>query len=388
MNTATDKKPNETYIAYMKRIIDMKSNGRITYTEMADCLIGEENNYSSDNARKAYYFLNKIVKFIDDDYVVTDNDRIAELDRKMEELYKERVKLQDKKREFNKYLMAEARFENLRDTMCEALQHIGTLEAVKEIEYEPKANVEASLILSDLHYGIKISNQFNCYDRSIARERLEAITVKTIHYCKLHRVNTLHICLLGDLINGIINVSNRVEQEEDLITQTMEIADILVKCINKLSEHVPYIQVHTVFGNHSRIFPSKADGSRKDNIERLVYHYLETVLPDIDIDTSDTEDYLIAKIAGKTVVMEHGDKSSNPLVDYTRLLSCRFDEVYRGHYHSFNVQNDNNVTIVTNGSLCGADDYAVQLRKSTKPSQTLRIYDTDVSTYELITEFN
>ena len=39
--------------------------------------------------------------------------------------------------------------------------------------------------------------------------------------------------------------------------------------------------------------------------------------------------------------------------------------------------NDSNIYITVNGSLMGSDEYAVNLRKITKPSQNLIIYDED-----------
>ena len=48
-----------------------------------------------------------------------------------------------------------------------------------------------------------------------------------------------------------------------------------------------------------------------------------------------------------------------------------------GHTHSYKDINDSNIYITVNGSLMGSDEYAVNLRKITKPSQNLIIYDED-----------
>lgn len=362
----------------------MCADKQITYTEMGDALLGSQNVYSDDNLRKAFYVLDKIVENLDGDCEITSNDVIREIELQKDELYKERVRYRDKLREFNKKLTEEARFENLRDVMLEAIKDSGRLECVKNTLYSP-TDTEASLIISDLHYGIKIDNQINYFNTDVAKDRINQLIDKTIYYCQIHKVKTLNCCILGDIVSGMIHTSVRVEQEEDIITQIIEVSDILVNAINKLNENITEVKVFTVFGNHSRTQVNKSDSVNRENTERLVYHYIKTKLPDIKVITSMNDDYLSTKIAGKNVILEHGDKgTNNPVIDYINILGYRPDYIYRGHYHSFSVKNDNDCIIVTNGSIVGVDDYALSIRKATIPSQTLIIYNgEDVCTYEV-----
>lgn len=66
----------EPYVSFMKRVIVAVKNDDIDYTEMGDALLGEDNVYSSDNSRKAFYFLDKICKKIDDKEVTLARNRI------------------------------------------------------------------------------------------------------------------------------------------------------------------------------------------------------------------------------------------------------------------------------------------------------------------------
>lgn len=363
----------------------MCADKQITYTEMGDALLGSQNVYSDDNLRKAFYVLDKIVENLDGDCEITSNDVIREIELQKDELYKERVRYRDKLREFNKKLTEEARFENLRDVMLEAIKDSGRLECVKNTLYSP-TDTEASLLISDIHHGIKVDNQINYFDTDVSKDRIYQLIDKTIHYCQIHKVKTLNCCILGDCVSGAIHTSIRVEQEEDMITQIIEISDILANAINRLNENIPEVKVFTVFGNHSRaISTNKAtDCINRENTERLVYHYIKTKLPNIKVVTSMNDDYLAVNIAGKKVILEHGDKGgNNPVIDYINILGYRPDYIYRGHYHSFGVKNDNDCIIVTNGSIVGVDDYALSIRKATIPSQTLIVYDEDVCTYEI-----
>lgn len=379
----TQRLENESYISYLKRIVRLAADKQISYTEMGDCLLGSGNVYSEDNLRKAFYCLNKIVDKIDDNCQVTDNEVVNQIETLKDELYKERVRYRDKLREFNKKLASEARFENLKDTMLEAIKNSGVLNCTAQIDYSP-IDAEASLLISDIHYGIKIDNQLNCYNTQIAKERINELFNKAIYYCKIHRVKTLNIEILGDVVSGLIHTSVRVEQEEDIITQIIEVADILANMINKLREHIPKIKVYTVFGNHSRAVANRSDNLNRENLERLVYHYIQAKLPDIEMITSLNDDYLVVDIADRKIILEHGDKGNNPILDYVNLLNFKANEIHRGHYHHFSVKNDNDCVIITNGSVVGSDEYAVSIRKSTKPSQTLRVYDKDICTYEII----
>ena len=353
---------------------------------MGDCLLGSKNVYSSENLRKAYYVIEKVAENINGDCIITDNDILKEIESKKDELYKERVKLRDKQREINKSLSEESRFENLREVLINALSDMPKLKDFKKVEYTSKENLEASLLISDIHMGIKIDNQFNYYDIDVAQDRLNQLVNKTIYYCKLHKVQKLNVELLGDIVSGIIQVTGRVEQEEDIITQVIMAGEMLSNIILELNKHIPEVCVFTVFGNHSRVISNKKENLNRENFERLIYHHIKTRLPDVKVVTSLNDDFLVCKISGKTIVLAHGDKdgANNAVFNFENLLNIKPDEIHIGHFHSFMIKDNNDTDIIVNGAVVGTDDFAVSIRKSTKPSQTLRIYDMDVCTYKIV----
>lgn len=354
---------------------------------MGDCLLGSKNVYSSENLRKCYYVLDKIVDNLEGDYSITDNDLIKELELQKDELYMERIKLRDKNRELNKKLYQLSRFDNLKEIMIESLSEVEPVIFNKTIKNNFTSDIEASLILSDIHYGISVDNQLNFYNTDVAKDRLFEIVSKTIDYCKIHNVNTLHIEILGDIVSGIINTSNRVEQEEDIMTQIINVSEVLTSCISKLEENIPNVKVYTVFGNHSRVMPNKKDSINRENLERLIYQYLKIRLPNTKIVTSMNDDFLAIKIKDKEILLCHGDKDNinNAVNNYVKLLNKKFDEIHMGHFHSFEWKDDNDTDITVNGSLVGTDDYAQSIRRSTKPTQVLRVYGIDTCTYKLNT---
>ena len=63
-----ERHEDENYINFMKRVVSGVKNGDIDYKEMGDLLLEDGNCYSSDNSRKAYYFLRKICDKIEGEY--------------------------------------------------------------------------------------------------------------------------------------------------------------------------------------------------------------------------------------------------------------------------------------------------------------------------------
>ena len=104
--------------------------------------------------------------------------------------------------------------------------------------------------------------------------------------------------------------------------------------------------------------------------------------------TNGLEDILTYKVGNREIVLSHGDKDniSNAKQHFTDLLGRKVDAIHFGHIHHFNVKDDCNTDIIVNGSVISTDDYAVSLRRNTKASQTLIIYDEDMATYKITLE--
>ena len=98
-----------------------------------------------------------------------------------------------------------------------------------------------------------------------------------------------------------------------------------------------------------------------------------------------TQDYLWYKIGDRRIVLTHGDKDStkSALNNMVRVLGFVPDEIHIGHQHYCETLDDCDTEIVANGSLVGADTYAVDIRKVTKPSQILRIYEPNGDTQNI-----
>lgn len=375
---------NESYLTYVRRVTDACTDKRISYTEWGDCVLGADNVYSSDNLRKAFYCVSKMLKNIDTD--VVSDDVFEELETLREEIYKERCKLSDANREKNKYLREQSRTEMIVEEMKYLIDNMKPF-SYNKCDYKYGTNLEASLLVSDLHYGLTVDNVVNFYDESICEERLNQLRDKTIERCKTHKVDKLNVCILGDDISGLIHFSTIAENNRDIITQCIEVSELLSNFVMQLREEIPEVKVYTTYGNHSRVWQGKANGSNKENYERIVAEFLKTRLKPYGIKVVDGgwEDFIVTEIAGKKIVMTHGDKDSltQASANFAKLLGERVDEIYMAHLHAHREFDDCNTQVIINGSLVSTDDYALSLRKHTNAVQLLRIYGEDVCCYRL-----
>lgn len=297
-----------------------------------------------------------------------------ELNDLKNEIYKERIRLQDVNREKRNYLREQARFENLLEVLKENIVQIPQEKETKISQSYNNRNNIAVALLSDIHYGLQVDNNVNMYSATIASSRLNFWSTKVIEYCQLYHVQTLNIVLCGDLISGLIKLSARVAQEEDVTEQIMTISEILSQEITKINSKISFVNIYGIVGNHSRINANKEDNIDSENFERLIFRYIElrTGLKVID---SGHSDYLEFNVGGNNCIATHGhnDKFGNVVNDFSKVLGYIPDYIYMGHTHHLQVEENGQTTVIVNGSVVGADDYAVKIRKYTKPSQVLHI---------------
>lgn len=364
-----------------------KSNGEndLTYEEICDSF---GLSISPTTLRKSWNSIcggRAVYQYLTDkmDNPTETEEEIRRLQDIKRDLVKERTRLQDQRRIVNKDIREEARFENLKDAMLDA---IGELEPIvwNDVEFKNEGK-EAALLFSDIHYGLKIDTPLNYFDAEVCKERIAKLCEKTIKYCRLHNVTKLNVCMLGDFINGLIQQSSRVDQEEDCISQLMGFCEIATQMLNELNNNIDEVVVYSTFGNHERNVANKKESVNRENFGRLVPFYLKARLPQLKIVDSHGVDYIEAIIGGKKTVMTHGDKDTvdSCSVNFTRILGYMPEQVFLGHTHDFcNVDKDG-VDVVVNGCVDGQDEYALTLRRNSKPHQVLRIYDDDVATYKI-----
>ena len=321
-------------------------------------------------------------------------EMVKRLQSKKDEEYKERVRLQDARREYNKELRAEARYENLVNIMKDCLSDVVTSNTEfgeKHLHIENKKSKYAILMFSDWHYGALCDSQWNYYDTNVAKERAEQLVSKTQSYILSLGITDLIVEINGDMCEGMINIGNRVASEESVVEQIINVSKLLSKCILSLKPYVNSIKVVTTLGNHGRLTPNrKEQADERENFEMLIPEFLRLTLgDDIPIVTSQGLDFVKYEFDDKIICLSHGhhDKATSAIDNMIRVYKVVPDEIHLGHWHHMSDLNDSNIHVVVNGSIKGVDDFGLKAtRCTTQPSQNLIVYGKDRMMIELIVD--
>lgn len=363
------------------------------YSELSPLIYGKE--YSCDVARRLLYGSCKTLQLLDaerDRYISKSSPDyvVNELDTKVAELQRERQRLYDQRREYNKLAYRDGRLDNLCEHITEAAnklnESVGDLFDFASPSSFENVGKEAVLVFGDWHYGMVTHNAFNTYNTEIAKARVAEVTEAAIKRIVLHECNKVHVVILGDLLHGAIHVGSRVASEELVCDQLMQASEILAQSILRINQFVPEVNVYTTYGNHGRTVQNKHDSVHRDNMERVVGWWLRERLKNEDTITvmpeSDTE-FISIDVCGHQVCAAHGDLDS--VKGSPRLLATLFHKKYgkdieyiilgdKHHRESFD---ELGVTASICGSLCGTDDYANEKRLFSDPSQMLLIFDAE-----------
>lgn len=394
-----EQRENESYIEYIHRITTLKKQNAITYEEWGNLVSKGLAEYSPENFRKNFYFIEKILPLLEEQNEVDkkNNKKWNDLNSKERQISLEKEKMKDQKREYFNLIRLEARWQELYDTILEKMEQYDTSKYSLDITpYELKdEKTEAVLMLSDFHIGNNVDTPANKFNIDIAWNRVDKLIVKTIKLCKANSVDVLHVALLGDMINGMLRVSNRLENNENIIEQILIVVDMIAYIISALSKSVRHIELYYAVGNHGRV--SKIEESiDAENFEYLVWEMLkmkldiiklkEKICYNVYINENEFKDIGIATIFDKRIGLVHGhkDKKQNQALDKLNhlLTDYRVDELLMAHFHNTRVGDG----VIVNGSLIGADTYSQGRRLNNEPSQTLVIYHKDNS--RVICEIN
>lgn len=399
------RRENESAFEYHRRLIYGKVVDKTLedydYSELAPLVYGRE--LSSDNTRRMMYGSRQTLELLEGERTqeLSGEDILGELEAKKLELQKERQRFFDQRREYNKQVSSDARFERLEDRIVEAA---GKLLETAPLDIEKYASSsincsdgEAVLIFADWHYGMVTSNVWNTYDTDICRERVGFVVAKAIEKLKLHRPRTLNVVLLGDLCHGGIHVSARVASEELVCDQIMNAAELVAQAIAKLSGYVEDTYVYTTYGNHLRTIQNKKDNIHRDNMERLIPWWLRerfaaSGLDNIHVVEESDNEFTLFNVCGYNILITHGDldnvKTSPRLLHtlFAKKTGQSIDYILLGDEHHLGSFEEMGVEALLSRSLCGSDDYANDRRLFSMAGQTLLFFTPEAgrdASYEL-----
>ena len=387
---------NETQEQYFYRICSMKESLGFTWPQMTEIFNNEFGCSKGDTAyRKQWAAFNKVFN-ANVDKIVGDNVYSQELKEQLDEIYKAKRQLWDQRREYNKTLTSDARADHLTERLIEAASIVPLENYSNMFKFEnSNSEEEAVLCLSDWHYGQVSNNIWNSYDTDICKHRVAKLFEKVSIALEEHNIQTLHIALLGDFINGAIHVGSRVAAEENACEQLMHVSELLASFINALSVYVGKVNVYSTYGNHARTIQNKNDSIHTDNMERVIPWWLKQRLMNnskVNIIDSEYYEFICFNVCGYDVVCTHGDldKFRDIGVTINSLFSKKFgktiDYTFSGDKHHLESFEQFGIESSLVGSLCGTDEFANNKRLYSYPMQTLCMFtpeDGKLCTYNI-----
>ena len=317
---------------------------------------------------------------------LSEDKYIKELQSQKDAVYKEKRKLYDQRREYNKLLVSDARSEHLIDELISAANKLNESKPLlfDDIWMTPNVHKEAVMFWSDWHYGMVTNNLWNTYNTEICKQRVEKFVEISREYIVFNKIDKLNIVMLGDACHGAIHSSCRVQSEEDVCDQLMNVSEIMAEAINELSKVVNHISVYSCYGNHMRTVQNKNDSIHSDNMEKIIPWWLEQRLKDnskVDIVYSEYKEFTKLNVLGYNICCVHGDLDTikNIGVTVNTIFNKKFGETIdytvSGDKHHLEEFEQFDIESILIRSLCGSDDYASNKRLYSKAGQTLMIFN-------------
>ena len=380
MNSYIEPFDNESFDEYRLRVYKMKQLGSCSmkWTEIAE-MFGKAFGIFKDESKWRKEAKEMLISTVES--VTSEEDLLKDNLRDLILKYKkERVKLSDERTQNNAYIRGLSREETLKEIALEVAQQMSSKKILDydiKTSYTSEGDCEAILQLSDWHYGIDVNTFWNVFNPDVCRQRVNKLLKETIEFCHIFGVSKLHIVNLADLICGRIHYTLRLQSRIDVITQTMEVSEILAEFINELTLNGVFVEYYDCLDNHSRLEPDKSASLNLESLVRITPWYLIERLKDnqnvrINANYYD-EDIIDFEVMGYKIGGVHGhkDKPGKVVEGLTLMTKQNFDLILTAHLHHFNSDEKNEVIVLSNGSLMGTDYYAKDLRLSSVPSQNL-----------------
>lgn len=369
----------ESDIRFVIRCCQSKTNE--TWDEVGEYInsvLGQDK--SSSAYRKMFQYYNIVKDELEDDSI---DEQILELQELKEELRKERVKLHTLNLERNRIDREDARWELFYENIG---QYVKSKERPRfsECKNVNKNHTEYILGISDVHAGALWSTPSNEYSMKIVQDRFDILLEQTENFINEKRLNNINIVLLGDLIDGVLRISNLQAQDTKVSKACADIAEIIGEFVDRITIdcgiHVNLYDA--VYGNHStqRYLGTSKNYDMLEDLGYTISRHISCYLrnnENVDMYMpKDGEMYLEFECNGFNMIAFHGHTIKNlntAIKDLTMRNRKFYDYSLSGHIHSTSeitegVDGLHDVQDIRFPSICGADPYADSIFKQSKAS--------------------
>lgn len=302
-----------------------------------------------------------------------------ELDKKLADIRKERIKLQTANIERGRVDRNESRQEMYYEYVGSVVNSL-PLPDFKPILGEEISEINYLVGIADVHYGAKYKSVNNEYSPEITKERFEYLTGKLIEFVQEKNIGRLSIISLGDLIQGILRLSDLKINDSSIVKATVEICRLIANMLNELSAYTNIVYYHTPSANHTqiRVLNAKASELADEDLEYLMGNYIHDLCANNERITvklaKEGEGFIEVYIPGNEIIAMHGHQIKNvenAIKDISILHKKFYDTVLLGHYHNGKeIPSHEGVLgdaeVLVSPSFVGSDPYSDSLCKGSK----------------------
>lgn len=402
-----DRKKNESYLSFSKRVTRALSNKTISYKEWAKSLLNE-NIYGEENTRRCFVFFEKFLSILENDEInnIQDENKLQEILIAKKELEKERKKIQTINLEYNQYVRDISRFELFNEKIKEAIDNMPALIFSNTIQDKFNSKQTAVLCISDAHNGVEINMQtvfnepINIYSPDILKKRLNKLADTVIKdYKNNFNYKKLIVFDLGDGIQNILRLSDIAKLKTGVIDSVLQYAEMISQFLNKIQNELNIqIEFSCLGGNHSELrLISTGRNWESENLGKVIREFITLRLKDNqNIKVDPYSDFSFKQIEGINILAIHGDdskKNINEISYWEQYHNITIDILLMGHFHrqeqislGYSPTGDKEIIIVP--SLIGIDEFSRKNRKLARAGAKFILFEDNNKTWEKVIYLN
>lgn len=402
-----DRKKNESYLSFSKRVTQALSNKTIGYKEWAKSLLNE-NIYGEENTRRCFVFFEKFLSILENDEInnIQDENKLQEILVAKKELEKERKKIQTINLEYNQYVRDISRFELFNEKIKEAIDNMPALIFSNTIQDKFNSKQTAVLCISDAHNGVEINMQtvfnepINIYSPDILKKRLNKLADTVIKdYKNNFNYKKLIVFDLGDGIQNILRLSDIAKLKTGVIDSVLQYAEMISQFLNKIQNELNIqIEFSCLGGNHSELrLISTGRNWESENLGKVIREFIALRLKDNqNIKVDPYSDFSFKQIESINILAIHGDdskKNINEISYWEQYHNITIDILLMGHFHhqeqislGYSPTGDKEIIIVP--SLIGIDEFSRKNRKLARAGAKFILFEDNNKTWEKVIYLN
>lgn len=336
------------------------------YEELIQGYKEEMENMQIEYKAKLKHFKEQLDKELED-------KRLKEMENKVLQLEKEKIKLKDQRNDLNAIKRDIARTEHIVECVKEEIINLNKSCPLVSQNFinDEETERDSIILLSDMHIGASCDNILDQYNPQIAKEKLEYYIDECVNRIVKDKINKTYFLVAGDLISGVIHTTTRLANRINVSEQVIFASEIIAEAINKISQHSRVI-VGILTGNHDRVIINKEQHIEDENFVSFIREMVRLRLKDnenVTVVEPQDSTLLNLDIRGYKIAVVHGnlDRRRN-ISRLVEMYHDVYDYILMGHFHKFQIEQHNHTTCITNGAFAG-EEYGKNYRLYNKPQQ-------------------